>query len=87
MPLAALARETGISTRTLQRWLRLYRTGGASALDQPSRASASKPKPSRPTRNRSSPTSGRPSSTPKRKARTARPSRSWKPSFRPKKNA
>ena len=31
--LAALARETGISTRTLQRWLRLYRAGGASALD------------------------------------------------------
>jgi putative transposase len=33
IPLAALARETGISTRTLQRWLRLYRAGGASALD------------------------------------------------------
>ncbi|WP_327436751.1 helix-turn-helix domain-containing protein [Arthrobacter sp. SLBN-112] len=25
IPLTALARETGISTRTLQRWLRLYR--------------------------------------------------------------
>jgi putative transposase len=40
IPLAALARETGISTRTLQRWLRLYRAGGASALDLGPRADA-----------------------------------------------
>ncbi|WP_243400669.1 helix-turn-helix domain-containing protein [Arthrobacter sp. Bz4] len=38
--LAALARETGISTRTLQRWLRLYRAGGAGALDLGPRADA-----------------------------------------------
>ncbi|RNL56020.1 helix-turn-helix domain-containing protein, partial [Arthrobacter oryzae] len=38
--LAALARETGNSTRTLQRWLRLYRAGGASALDLRPRADA-----------------------------------------------
>lgn len=40
IPFAALARETGISTRTLQRWLRLYRTGGANALDLGPRADA-----------------------------------------------
>jgi putative transposase len=40
IPLAALAHETGISTRTLQRWLRLYRAGGASALDPHPRADA-----------------------------------------------
>jgi putative transposase len=33
IPLAALARETGISSRTLQRWHQLYRAGGVAALD------------------------------------------------------
>lgn len=33
IPLAALARETGISSRTLQRWYQLYREGGVAALD------------------------------------------------------
>ncbi|ANP74794.1 hypothetical protein PA27867_3880 (plasmid) [Cryobacterium arcticum] len=33
IPLAVLARETGISARTLQRWNRLYRTGGVASLD------------------------------------------------------
>jgi putative transposase len=33
IPLAVLARETGISTRTLQRWNQLYRAGGVAALD------------------------------------------------------
>lgn len=31
--LIVLARETGISVRTLQRWLQLYRAGGVAALD------------------------------------------------------
>ena len=38
MPLAALARDTGISARTLQRWHHLYRGGGISALDPHPRA-------------------------------------------------
>jgi putative transposase len=38
VPLAALARESGISPRTLQRWHQLYRAGGISALDRHSRA-------------------------------------------------
>ncbi|WP_295125086.1 helix-turn-helix domain-containing protein, partial [uncultured Leifsonia sp.] len=33
IPLAVLARETGISARTLQRWHQLYRVGGLTALD------------------------------------------------------
>ena len=33
IPLAVLARETGISARTLQRWKHLYRVGGVAALD------------------------------------------------------
>ena len=33
IPLAVLARETGISSRTLQRWNQLYRVGGGAALD------------------------------------------------------
>ncbi|MDO4070551.1 helix-turn-helix domain-containing protein, partial [Clavibacter michiganensis] len=40
IPLAALARTTGISARTLQRWHHLYRTGGISALDPRSRTDA-----------------------------------------------
>ncbi|WP_396137153.1 helix-turn-helix domain-containing protein [Curtobacterium sp. BRD11] len=32
IPLAALARSTGVSERTLQRWLTRYRTGGYVAL-------------------------------------------------------
>lgn len=32
IPLAALARSTGITERTLQRWLARYRTGGYAAL-------------------------------------------------------
>lgn len=38
MPLAALARDTGISARTLQRWHQLYRIGGIVALDPHPRA-------------------------------------------------
>ncbi len=38
VPIAALARETGISTRTIERWHRLYRTGGITALDPHPRA-------------------------------------------------
>ncbi|GAA3210561.1 Mu transposase C-terminal domain-containing protein [Microbacterium terregens] len=38
VPLAALARETGIAARTLQRWHRLYRDGGIKALDPHPRA-------------------------------------------------
>lgn len=33
VPLAALARDTGISARTLQRWHRRYLDGGISGLD------------------------------------------------------
>ena len=33
IPLAVLARETGISARTLQRWNELYRGDGVAALD------------------------------------------------------
>ncbi len=33
VPLASLARDTGISARTLQRWHQLYRDGGGAALD------------------------------------------------------
>lgn len=33
IPLAVLARETGISARTLQRWNQLYRAGGVASLD------------------------------------------------------
>lgn len=33
IPLAVLARETGISARTLQRWHQLYRAGGIASLD------------------------------------------------------
>lgn len=37
IPLAALARSTGISERTLQRWLARYRTGGYTALTDDTR--------------------------------------------------
>lgn len=40
IPLAALARETGTALRTLQRWHRLYRTGGLTALEQRPRTDA-----------------------------------------------
>jgi putative transposase len=40
IPLAALARDTGISARTLQRWNRLYKDNGADALDRHSRSDA-----------------------------------------------
>ncbi|WP_241984790.1 helix-turn-helix domain-containing protein [Cryobacterium adonitolivorans] len=33
IPLAVLARETGVSARTLQRWHQLYQVGGVTALD------------------------------------------------------
>ena len=33
IPLAVLARDCGISARTLQRWHQLYRDGGPAALD------------------------------------------------------
>ncbi|WP_104082885.1 Mu transposase C-terminal domain-containing protein [Cryobacterium sp. Y11] len=38
VPLAALARDTGISARTLQRWHQLYQGGGIVALDPRPRA-------------------------------------------------
>lgn len=38
IPLAALARDTGISVRTLQRWHRRYLDGGISGLDLHPRA-------------------------------------------------
>jgi len=34
IPLAALARDTGIGLRTLERWHHRYRNGGISALEQ-----------------------------------------------------
>lgn len=40
IPLTALARETGIGLRTLQRWHHLYQTGGISSLDPRSRTDA-----------------------------------------------
>lgn len=40
VPLAALARETGISSRTLQRWHQRYQAGGISALDGQPRGDA-----------------------------------------------
>ncbi|MEC5180893.1 DDE-type integrase/transposase/recombinase [Arthrobacter sp. CG_A4] len=40
VPLATIARETGISPRTLQRWHQLYRTGGISTLDPHARSDA-----------------------------------------------
>ena len=40
IPLAALARETGIGLRTLQRWHRLFRDGGIRALDPRPRGDA-----------------------------------------------
>ena len=40
IPLAALARSTGISTRTLQRWHHLYRADGIAALDPQPRGDA-----------------------------------------------
>ncbi|MWJ49286.1 helix-turn-helix domain-containing protein, partial [Clavibacter michiganensis] len=40
IPLAALARTTGVSARTLQRWLHLYRAGGIAALDPQARVDA-----------------------------------------------
>jgi putative transposase len=40
IPLAALAREAGTSLRTLQRWHRLYKTGGLAALEQRPRTDA-----------------------------------------------
>ena len=38
IPLAALARETGINLRTMQRWHRLFQEGGITALDPRPRA-------------------------------------------------
>ena len=38
IPIAVIARETGISARTLQRWHQLYRDGGIAALDPHPRA-------------------------------------------------
>lgn len=40
IPLTALARETGIGLRTLQRWHQLYQEGGITALDPQPRADA-----------------------------------------------
>lgn len=40
IPLASLARETGIGERTLSRWHSLYRAGGISALERSQRADA-----------------------------------------------
>ncbi|NQX10382.1 DDE-type integrase/transposase/recombinase [Microbacteriaceae bacterium VKM Ac-2855] len=37
VPLAALARESGIGTRTLQRWHQLYKTDGLAGLDDTAR--------------------------------------------------
>ena len=45
IPLATLARSTGVTERTLQRWLARYRTGGYAALaDDAHRAIASAPR-------------------------------------------
>ena len=38
IPLATLARSTGVTERTLQRWLARYRTGGYAALADDARA-------------------------------------------------
>lgn len=40
IPLASLARETGVGERTLSRWHSLYQTGGISALERAQRADA-----------------------------------------------
>lgn len=40
IPLASLARETGIGERTLSRWHSLYRAGGISSLERSQRALA-----------------------------------------------
>ncbi|TGY38419.1 transposase [Microbacterium laevaniformans] len=40
IPLAALARDTGIGLRTLQRWHQLYRKGGITTLDPHQRSDA-----------------------------------------------
>ena len=40
VPLAALARTTGVGRRTLQRWHQIYRAGGTAALDPHPRADA-----------------------------------------------
>lgn len=40
VPLAALARDTGISVRTLQRWHHYYRAGGIQALERSPRGDA-----------------------------------------------
>ena len=40
IPLASLARETGIGTRTLSRWHSAYRAGGVAALERTPRADA-----------------------------------------------
>lgn len=40
IPLAALARDTGIGLRTLQRWHQLYRIGGITTLDPHQRSDA-----------------------------------------------
>lgn len=40
IPLAALARDTGISARTLQRWKRSYTDDGLDALDRHRRSDA-----------------------------------------------
>jgi putative transposase len=43
VPLAALARDTGIGLRTLERWHQRYRRGGVFALDRAPRTGASCP--------------------------------------------
>ena len=40
IPIAVVARETGISARTLQRWHQLYRSGGIAGLDPRRRSDA-----------------------------------------------
>jgi len=40
VPLAALARDTGIGVRTLQRWHQRYQSGGIAALEQTPRTDA-----------------------------------------------
>ncbi|MDR6639629.1 Mu transposase C-terminal domain-containing protein [Paenarthrobacter nitroguajacolicus] len=42
VPLAILARDTGISARTLQRWHQLYKAGGLQALDRNTRSDTGK---------------------------------------------
>jgi putative transposase len=43
IPLATLARTTGVAERTLQRWLARYRTGGYPALADGTRTRSRRP--------------------------------------------